>query len=79
MMTIVLFQTPIVLELLMIMNILKRKTLLRASKYVIVGFFVLSAALTPPDFISQLSLALPLVGLFFLSILIAKIFRFGDE
>jgi sec-independent protein translocase protein TatC len=76
--TILMFQLPIILEILMIMNIVKRKALLKSSKFVIVGIFVLAAVLTPPDFISQVSIALPLVLLFFLTILIAKIGRFGE-
>ncbi|MEW5818304.1 MAG: twin-arginine translocase subunit TatC [Spirochaetota bacterium] len=75
--SLVVFQTPILLELLLIMNVFSRKALLKASRFVIVGIFVAAAILTPPDFISQLSLAVPLVVLYFLTILIAKIFRFG--
>jgi sec-independent protein translocase protein TatC len=77
MITVILFQLPIILEILMIMNVLSRKTLLKASRFIVVGIFVLSAILTPPDFVSQISIALPLVGLFFLTILIARIFNFG--
>lgn len=43
-----------------------------------VGIFIISALVTPPDFISQISIALPLITLYFLTILIAKIFRFGE-
>lgn len=74
----ILFQTPIILELLLITNIVKRTSLLRASKYIVVMIFVFSSLLTPPDFISQVSLAGPLIALFFLTLLIAKIFRFGE-
>jgi sec-independent protein translocase protein TatC len=77
MITVILFQLPIVLEILMIMNVLSRKALLKASRFVIVGIFVLAAIVTPPDFISQISLAVPLIGLFFLTILVARIFNFG--
>lgn len=72
------FQLPLVLELLMVMNIIKRKTLLKMSRYILVGIFVLSAMITPPDVISQISFALPLMILFFLTIVIARIFRFGE-
>lgn len=78
MITVILFQVPIVLELLLIMNVLSRKALLSASRFIVVGIFVLSAIVTPPDFVSQISLALPLVGLFFLTILVARVFRFGE-
>jgi sec-independent protein translocase protein TatC len=77
MITVILFQLPIILEILMIMNVLSRKALLKASRLIVVGIFVLSAILTPPDFVSQISIALPLIGLFFLTILIARIFNFG--
>jgi sec-independent protein translocase protein TatC len=77
--TVILFQLPIILEILMIMNVLGRRVLLKASRFIVVGIFVLSAIVTPPDFVSQISLALPLIGLFFLTILIARIFNFGKE
>jgi sec-independent protein translocase protein TatC len=77
MITVILFQLPIILEILMIMNVLSRKGLLTASRFIVVGIFVLSAIVTPPDFVSQVSVALPLIGLFFLTILVARIFNFG--
>jgi sec-independent protein translocase protein TatC len=49
MITVILFQLPIVLEILMIMNVLSRKVLLKASRFIVVGIFVLSAIVTPPD------------------------------
>ena len=72
------FQLPILLEVLLFLNILNRKQILRSSRYIIVGIFVLSAIVTPPDVITQLSLSLPLIGLFFLTLVIAKIFGWGD-
>lgn len=78
--TVVVFQLPIALEILLIMNVVKRRTLLRASRYVIVAIFVLAAILTPgPDFISQLGLAVPLVTLYFLTLLVARVFGFGGD
>jgi sec-independent protein translocase protein TatC len=74
------FQTPILLELLMIMKIVKRKALLRSSRFVIVGIFIVSAAVTPGDIvITQLVMALPMILLYFLTILVAKIFKFGED
>ncbi len=72
------FQLPLVMELLLMMNILKRKSVFRASRFVIVGIFVFSAIITPPDFISQLGVALPMIILYFMALLIAKIFKFGE-
>jgi sec-independent protein translocase protein TatC len=71
-------QLPLVMEILLMMNVLKRKAVFKASRYIIVGIFVLAAVITPPDFISQLGVAVPLVALFFLGLLIAKIFKFGE-
>lgn len=61
------------------MNVVKRKTLFHFGKYVVVLFFLVAALLTPPDFITQVGLALPMTGLYYLTLLIAKIFRFGEE
>jgi sec-independent protein translocase protein TatC len=78
--TVAMFQIPIVLEALMILNLLSRKALFKASRFVIVGIFVLAAVLTPdPSFITQLSIAVPLTMLFFITLLIAKIFNFGNR
>ena len=76
--TIILFQFPLILEILMVMKVVKRRTLIRSSRFVIIGVFLLAALLTPPDFISQVSLALPMMLLYGLTLLIAKLFRFGE-
>jgi len=78
--TVLVFQLPILLELLMIMNILKRKAVFKASRIIIVLIFVLAAVMTPsPDAFSQLAVALPLTALFLLTLLVAEIFKFGGE
>jgi sec-independent protein translocase protein TatC len=76
--SIIAFQTPIIFELLMIFNIIKRATAFKFSRYIIIIIFVLAAIVTPPDVVSQVGLALPLVILYFLAILVAKIFKFGE-
>ena len=76
--TLVVFQVPIVLEILLITNVVSRKKVLKSSRFVIIGIVLMSALLTPPDFVSQVSLATPLIVLYFLTILIAKIFKFGE-
>ena len=77
--TVILFQIPLLLEILMIMKILKRSTLVKYTKYIIVGIFVLSALLTPPDLVSQVTLAVPMIFLYLLTILVARMFRFGED
>ncbi len=74
---VVVFQLPIVLITLMALNLVSRAALLKASRYVIVLFFIIGGIITPPDVISQISVAIPLIALYFLSIGIAKIFNWG--
>ena len=76
---ILIFQSPIVLELMLYLNIVSRKRLLSLSRYVIVFIFVLSAVVTPPDIITQVGIALPLVILYFMTIGIAWIFKWGQD
>lgn len=73
------FQIPILLVVLMMTGAVTRRALLRASRYAVVLIFALSAVVTPPDVVSQVSLAVPMVGMFFLSILVAKLLGFGAE
>ena len=79
MMALVVFQLPIILEMLLILNIVKRKPMLKFGRYIIVLFFLISALITPPDFVTQVGLALPMTVLYYLTILVAKIFKFGEE
>ncbi len=66
------FELPVLLALLGRVGIVTSKGLRSVWRYAIVGVFVLAAVLTPPDVFSQLSLAIPLVGLYEASIWIVK-------
>lgn len=58
------FLLPVLLMLLNRAGLVTRRQLATARRYVIVAVFALSAIITPPDVISQIMLALPLLVLF---------------
>lgn len=68
------FEFPVVLIILARIGVIDSKTMVRHRKYAILLIFIFAAVMTPPDLISQVLMALPLMGLYELSILLSKIF-----
>jgi sec-independent protein translocase protein TatC len=67
------FQLPVALSLMAKVGIVSSKSLKRYRRYAYVGMFVIAAVLAPPDVITQCGLAIPLIALYELSILAAKL------
>ncbi|MBM4349019.1 MAG: twin-arginine translocase subunit TatC [Deltaproteobacteria bacterium] len=68
------FEFPVVLVLLARIGVVDAKTMARHRKYAILLIFIFAAVMTPPDIISQLLMAIPLMGLYELSIILSRIF-----
>lgn len=66
------FQLPVVMTLLARVGLATSKGMAAKRKYAIVAVFVVAAIFTPPDPLSQLSLAVPIIILYEISILMAK-------
>ena len=65
------FQLPVALSLMAKVGIVTSKGLRRYRRYAIVGMFVVAAILAPPDVITQIGLAVPLILLYEISIIAA--------
>lgn len=69
----VVFQMPVVTMALSYLGLLKPAWLIKSRKVMIVVIFVVAAFITPPDVISQIFIAIPMLGLYELSVLICKV------
>ncbi len=66
------FQLPILLNLLAKIGVVNSSYLKKSRRYVIVIIFSIAAILTPPDPITQIGLAIPLLLLYEISIITVK-------
>jgi sec-independent protein translocase protein TatC len=67
------FQLPVVLTLLAQIDLIGVEALKKGRRYAIVAILIIAAFITPPDPISQIGLALPMYGLYELSILSVRL------
>ncbi|WP_312436516.1 twin-arginine translocase subunit TatC [Janthinobacterium sp.] len=68
------FEVPVVVVILVRMGLVSIAKLKEVRPYIIVGAFVIAAIVTPPDVVSQFSLAIPMCLLFELGLLVAPMF-----
>lgn len=66
------FESCAVLFFLIHLQVVGPETLIACRRQAIVGIFIVSALLTPPDVVTQVLLAVPLVGVYELAILYAR-------
>ena len=66
------FELPVLSYFLAKVGMITDKSLKNFFKYAVVIIFIIAAIITPPDVLSQIFLAIPLVGLYGFSILIAR-------
>jgi sec-independent protein translocase protein TatC len=67
------FELPLGVFFLASIGLVTHRSLLRYWKLTVVVFFVVAAFLTPPDPITQILLAIPMIGLFFASVGVAYV------
>ena len=68
------FELPLFVFFLAITGIVSAKQLFRGTPYAVVAMFILGALLTPPDFVSQVLLAGPMIVLYLLGVGVAWFF-----
>lgn len=67
------FEIPVAVVLLHRMGILSRSQLTAARPYVVVASFVIAAVVTPPDVLSQVMLAVPMILLYEAGIWVSRL------
>lgn len=69
------FEVPVAVVLLYRMGIIGLDTLQSARPYVVVASFVLAAIFTPPDVLSQVMLALPMIALYEIGLRVCQVIK----
>ena len=73
------FELPVVVFFLAVSGVVTPRQLVSGFKYAVLMAFVVSAILTPPDVVSQVLLAGPLVVLYLLGVAVAFVFTRGES
>ena len=75
----IVFEMPVVTVLLTRLGLLKARWLKAARKVMIVVIFFIAAVITPPDVVSQIMVAIPMIGLYQVSIVLCAVFEKKDS
>lgn len=67
------FQLPVIMVILGMLGLISSDSLKNKRRFSIVVIFILAAIFTPPDVISQIALAIPLLLLYEISIILCKL------
>jgi sec-independent protein translocase protein TatC len=73
------FEVPVAVVLLVLMGIVPLNRLTQIRGYVLIAVFVIAAVITPPDAISQTTMAVPMYLLYEAGILMARLMMRGGE
>ena len=73
------FELPVITVLLTSLGLIRAEWLTKGRKVVIVLIFVLAAVITPPDVVSQIMVAVPMIGLYELSIVLCRVFARKEQ
>lgn len=68
------FELPVLVFFLSITGIVDARTLFKGTPYAVLGVFIAAAILTPPDWVSQVLLAIPMVALYLVGVGVAYAF-----
>ena len=68
------FEMPVFVFFLSLTGVVTAAQLWRGTPYAVLGIFITAAVLTPPDFVSQILLAVPMLALYVLGVGVAFIF-----
>lgn len=73
------FEMPIFAFFLTRLGMIDYKMMLKQWRYAFLAVFIVAAALTPPDMVSQFLLAIPLLALYVVSVGVSYVFRNKSE
>jgi sec-independent protein translocase protein TatC len=75
----VVFELPVVIILLAVLDIVSLEFLVKYRKLMMILILVIAAVLTPPDPISQVAMAVPMLLMYEMSIIIVRIIKKGRD